>query len=190
MEGITSADTSFRTLNGIDRSSVQLGDSQNAQNFENLLSEAEQAGIADEVRSINREIQVDGREISQNLGKDDYLRLLITQLQNQDPTNPMEDREFIAQMAQFSSLEQMTNLSAGFQNLAAILSAGQATSMLGKEVEVIMNGNVITGRVQEITRGEYPQVLVNGSYFDLSDVSRIRESSQSQDVTENEEADV
>ncbi|HZX20879.1 MAG TPA: flagellar hook capping FlgD N-terminal domain-containing protein [Clostridia bacterium] len=47
---------------------------------------------------------------SGDLDKDAFLRLLITQLQNQDPLNPMEDREFIAQMAQFSSLEQMQNL--------------------------------------------------------------------------------
>ena len=47
---------------------------------------------------------------SNNLDKDAFLKLLVTQLQNQDPLSPMEDREFIAQMAQFSSLEQMQNL--------------------------------------------------------------------------------
>ena len=45
-----------------------------------------------------------------NLDKDAFMKLLTTQLSNQDPLNPMEDREFIAQMAQFSSLEQMQNL--------------------------------------------------------------------------------
>lgn len=45
-----------------------------------------------------------------DLDKDAFLRLLTTQLSNQDPLNPMEDREFIAQLAQFSSLEQMQNL--------------------------------------------------------------------------------
>ncbi|WP_456271542.1 flagellar hook assembly protein FlgD [Bacillus sp. AK031] len=44
------------------------------------------------------------------LGKDDFMKILMTQLQNQDPLNPMQDKDFIAQMATFSTLEQITNL--------------------------------------------------------------------------------
>ena len=47
---------------------------------------------------------------SSTLGKDDFLKILMTQLQNQDPLNPMQDKDFVAQMATFSSLEQMTNM--------------------------------------------------------------------------------
>jgi flagellar basal-body rod modification protein FlgD len=53
---------------------------------------------------------------SNDLDKDAFLKLLTTQLSNQDPLNPIEDREFIAQLAQFSSLEQMTSLNKTFES--------------------------------------------------------------------------
>ncbi|KYG35053.1 flagellar hook assembly protein FlgD [Alkalihalobacillus trypoxylicola] len=79
------------------------------------------------------------RSASSNvLGKDDFLKILITQLQNQDPANPMDDREFIAQMAQFSSLEQMTNMN---QNISQMMDM-QITQnlvthseLIGKEIQ-------------------------------------------------------
>ncbi|WP_313756564.1 flagellar hook capping FlgD N-terminal domain-containing protein [Tissierella sp.] len=55
-----------------------------------------------------------GSKKTNDLDKDAFLRLLTTQLANQDPLNPIEDREFIAQLAQFSSLEQMQNLNKTF----------------------------------------------------------------------------
>ncbi len=63
--------------------------------------------------------QVDTSKQNNVMGKDDFLRLLIAQLQNQDPLNPMEDREFIAQMANFSSLEQMANLNKSMEGFVA-----------------------------------------------------------------------
>jgi hypothetical protein len=62
------------------------------------------------------------------LDKDAFLQLLVTQLRYQDPLNPMDDRDFIAQMAQFSALEQMMNLNNTFER-------SQAFSMIGRTVE-------------------------------------------------------
>ncbi len=67
------------------------------------------------------------------LGQDDFLKILITQLQNQDPMQPMQDRDFIAQMATFSSLEQMTNMSKSMNEMRGMM-LGQATSYVGKEI--------------------------------------------------------
>ncbi|MFJ7730434.1 flagellar hook assembly protein FlgD [Lysinibacillus sp. NPDC097231] len=72
------------------------------------------------------------------LGKDAFLQLLITQLQHQDPTNPMDDREFISQMAQFSSLEQMQNMTKAMESLLASQQQTQMmsySSFIGKEVK-------------------------------------------------------
>ena len=62
-----------------------------------------------------------------SLGKDDFLKMLVTQLSNQDPLKPMDDTAFVAQMAQFSSLEQM-------QNMNAATLATQANGMIGNNV--------------------------------------------------------
>ena len=76
------------------------------------------------------------------LGKDDFLNLLITQLQNQDPLNPTDSTEFTAQLAQFSSLEQLSNVNENLEQLQNYQSAAnnsQAVSLLGKEITA--NGN-------------------------------------------------
>ncbi|PYY26779.1 flagellar hook capping FlgD N-terminal domain-containing protein [Paenibacillus illinoisensis] len=72
---------------------------------------------------------------SKDLGKDQFLKILITQLRNQDPMQPMEDKEFIAQMAQFSSVEQLVNISSQLKTLNQ--SLGSISSMIGMEVSWI-----------------------------------------------------
>jgi len=114
-----------------------------------------------------------GRTVSQELGKDDFLKLLITQLSNQDPTNPMENTEFIAQMAQFSSLEQMTNMSTSFTRMANMLFSSEATSTIGRTVELNVNGETMNGVVEAATRGENPQVQVNGNLYSMDYISKV-----------------
>ena len=101
-----------------------------------MMSGLEQQKLNLQVDSINKALS-GTREANNNLGKDDFLKLLITQLTHQDPTQPMEDREFIAQMAQFSTLEQMTNMNEGFSTLSNMLQSNQAMGLLGKTVEII-----------------------------------------------------
>jgi flagellar basal-body rod modification protein FlgD len=77
-------------------------------------------------------VQAAARKPVKELGKDQFLQILVTQLRNQDPMQPMQDKEFIAQMAQFSSLEQMMNMSKEMTSLRQ--SAGMAAALIGKEV--------------------------------------------------------
>ncbi|MCL2805290.1 MAG: flagellar hook assembly protein FlgD [Treponema sp.] len=124
------------------------------------------------VRDFNAGINP-SRQAQQSLGRDDFLSILITQLKYQDPTAPMEDKQFIAQMAQFSTLEQMTNMSKDFSKLAAMLMGNEASTSLGKNVEIVEGERVIQGTVQAVTRGEIPQVLVNGSFYNWEQVSKV-----------------
>ena len=114
-----------------------------------------------------------GREPRQSLGRDDFLKLLITQLSFQDPTAPMQDKEFIAQMAQFSTLEQMTSMASDFSRLSAMLSGSEAASALGRTVELLDGNRMILGEVQAITRGETPRVMVNGINYSWDQVVKV-----------------
>lgn len=137
------------------------------------LSAAEQAKTKMTVDTFNKTLAVNGRTASQELGKDDFLKLLLTQLSNQDPTRPMENTEFIAQMAQFSSLEQMTNMSTEFAKLANMLSSNEAVSLLGKNVTISTGDTSVNGVVEAVTRGEDPQVEVNGMLYLMDQIKSV-----------------
>ena len=104
-----------------------------------------------------------------NLGKDEFLKLLITQMRYQDPMNPMEDKEFISQMAQFSSLEQM-------QNLNASMATTQAAAMIGKTISWDdEKGDLQTGKVSsvKVVNGE-PKVMVGDIAVELTKILSIK----------------
>ena len=138
------------------------------------LSPEEQTKVNQFVHDFNAKLNP-GRKPQQNLGKDDFLKILITQLSYQDPTAPMEDKEFIAQMAQFSSLEQMTSMAKDFNKLTAMITGTEASSALGRNVELKNGEQTVQGKVSAVTRGEIPQVLVNGALYNWDQVNRIFE---------------
>lgn len=138
------------------------------------LNPQEQALARMQIDTFNKTIN-QGNNRSRELGKDDFIKILITQLTHQDPTSPMEDKEFIAQMAQFSSLEQMTNMAQDFARLSGLLTSGEATGALGKNVELIDGDRTVSGIVKAVTRGSVPQVQVNGQYYAWDQVSKVFE---------------
>lgn len=82
---------------------------------------------------------------SSSMGKDQFLQLLVTQLQNQDPTQPMQNTEFVAQLAQFSSLEQLQNVNSNLTTgilLNQSVNNSLSTSLIGKTIEA--QGNTLT----------------------------------------------
>jgi len=93
----------------------------------------------------------------QTLGKDDFLQLLVTKLQHQDPLKPMDDEDFIAQLAQFSTLEQMNNISEGIatsnkwdflqmQSLNNVMASG----LIGREVTADFSGLYVDATNQPV----------------------------------------
>ena len=132
-----------------------------------------------EVESFNKALEKDGNKSVSTLGKDDFLKLLIAQLQNQDPTRPLEDKEFIAQMAQFSSLEQMVEMNKTLGNLITDYRANLSTSLLGKQVEVFddRSGRTAGGVVEEVSfQSGVPTISFNGLSYMVDQVVRVREN--------------
>ncbi|MGF7185191.1 flagellar basal-body rod modification protein FlgD [Desulfitispora alkaliphila] len=137
------------------------------------------------------------------LGKDDFLKLLITQLRHQDPLSPVDDKEFIAQMAQFSALEQMQNLNEKMETLQEGLSSkldtiakhhensfreslvSQALNMVGKEATVVSNNGNIKGTVESVKFVQgVPNLVINGKEYGLGQVERVELSKAPEEEVE------
>ena len=141
--------------------------------FNPTFTAQEKARLDMQVDSYNKSLVVNGKTTSQSLGKDDFLKLLITQLSNQDPTDPMDNTEFIAQMAEFSSLEQITNLNSNFEKMNSMLNASQALNTIGKTVSLDIGDSQAVGVVEAVTYGNNPQVKVGNMYYALKQISAV-----------------
>ena len=96
-----------------------------------------------------------------DLGKDAFLQLLVTQLKNQDPLDPQDNSSYIAELAQFSSLEQMTNVVKNLEDLGKVVGnidtsvlVGQLSSMIGKQVDWVETINEADAEGNPISREE------------------------------------
>lgn len=138
---------------------------------------------------------------SQTLGQDEFLKILIAQLQNQDPMQPMQDRDFIAQMAQFSSVEQLKNIQTQLESLHQAL--GMSSSLIGKEItwygtsedseyqigsEVGTNSVLRSGIVDSmVIREGISYARVGEVEVDLSTIAEIREPRETPGTEEPEQ---
>lgn len=116
-----------------------------------------------------------------NLGLQDFMKILLTQLTYQDPLKPMDNQEFIAQIAQFTSLEQMQQVNTKVEQLVANQAALQSIGLMGRTVEVNLNGATTSGTVSAISlAGDSPTVTITTSGgssipgISLSDLTLVR----------------
>ena len=112
------------------------------------------------------------------LGKDDFLKLMVAQMKNQDPMNPSDDKDNIAQMAQFSSLEQITNLANATQELANRLSLTQNVGLLGHTVTYTgLDGKAVSGTVDGLdldNDGSTTLSVAGQTGVDPTDITSVR----------------
>jgi flagellar basal-body rod modification protein FlgD len=99
---------------------------------------------------------------TQSLGLEDFLRILLTQLNYQDPLKPMDNQQFMAQMAQFTSLEQTQRLNEKLDQLITNQAALQSVGLIGRAVDVETATGRVTGTVASLSlHGDAPLVSVN-----------------------------
>lgn len=117
------------------------------------------------------------RAPKQTLGSEDFMKLLSTQMSNQDPLKPMEDTAFISQMASFSSLAQMNQLTKDFAVLRSNQTVSSAMACIGRTVTVNPTGQAadkVTGVVSGVdTTGEEPLLRIGDKLYSLSSVYEI-----------------
>ncbi len=124
---------------------------------------------------LNNSSETTTRTPGGELGKEEFLQLLVCQMKNQDPLEPEKDTDFIAQLAQFSALEQMQNL-----NETALNS--QAFSLVGKSV--ILNTTSTNGQVNEVSgvvdyitmKNGKAHLSVNGQLYSIDDLVTVKDS--------------
>jgi flagellar basal-body rod modification protein FlgD len=108
---------------------------------------------------------------SNSLDQDDFLKILVAQMSNQDPMEPTDNGEFLAQMAQFTMLEQIKEMSASF-------SSSQAYSMVGKYVYVQDGDDLIFGKVDGVVKEDGTNyLLIGGNTYDAANVAGVMDSS-------------
>ncbi|MGI5901205.1 MAG: flagellar hook capping FlgD N-terminal domain-containing protein [Desulfitobacteriia bacterium] len=146
-------------------------------------------------RPLTEETKKNDNLTKANELQQDFLKLLIAQLKNQDPMSPMDNTEFVSQLAQFSSLEQMTNMVTAVEHLRSDLTTlysaflfTQGAALIGKEVVAIgEDGTEITGRISSISwQNGYLTAMVGEEPIAMDRIVEIREAAVSETDQEGE----
>lgn len=109
-----------------------------------------------------------------HINQQDFLRILLTQLNAQDPLKPMDNGAFVAQLAQFSQLESAQQATASLNQLVALQTATQSVALLGKSVDVLSNTGFTSGQVTGLSVSGNTQTLTvhPASGADVTGVAR------------------
>lgn len=127
-----------------------------------------------------------------NLDKDTFLQLLVAQMQYQNPLSPVDSQEYLAQAAQYASVEQLENMAESQAELKSMQMVSIATDLVGKEVTAFdsFTGGEITGRVEAVRFGTEPILIVDGAEVPLTAVIDVRDTPASPDVGTGDDSEV
>jgi len=115
-----------------------------------------------------------GRVPKKSLGQEDFLKLITVQLSKQDPLKPMEDTSFMAQMAQFSALEQSSQMARDMAALRSDINLQSGSALIGREVTLDSRDGPVTGTVDSVDSSTGTVRLgVDGAFYPLSSVKRV-----------------
>ena len=111
-----------------------------------------------------------------NLDKDAFLQLLVAQMKYQNPLSPVDSNEYLAQAAQYASVEQLENMASSQQQLYSMQLVSVATDLVGKEVTAVdpFTGGELSGVVDVVRFGAEPILVIDGVEVGLSDVIDVR----------------
>ncbi len=123
-------------------------------------------------QSSDQSVGMDG------LGEDAFLQLLLAQLKNQDPLKPMDNTEFISQMAQFNSLNQLMSLNKTMSSLITAQNVTQGSALIGKTVSANLDtGETVSGEVSGMQiSGDNVTLTVNGIQIPIGAVSTVTDT--------------
>jgi flagellar basal-body rod modification protein FlgD len=117
-----------------------------------------------------------GTSTSGTLSETDFLKLLTSQLQNQDPLNPTSDTDFVSQLSTFSNMQQMTSMGTNMSSMLSQQSYSNAVSMIGKQVTTSDNKSGVVSQVS-IANGT-PYLYVGNNQYQLSDITSVSNATQ------------
>ncbi len=133
-------------------------------------------GITSVPQQAQAQVQANG---STSLTSDQFMKLLLTQIKNQDPLSPISDADFAAQLAQFSSLEGINQLNANFSDMLFLQQLTQGANLVGRNVtyQPATGSTTKSGVVQSVNvQNGKLQLLVNGTPIPLSSVRSVAQS--------------
>ena len=145
----------------------------------------------------NTDSSAETKNDKQTLMQNDFLKLLTTQLKNQDPLSPVDDSQFLAQMAQFSALEQMSNVAQSVRELnnnmtwlASQSLLTQGAAMIGKEAVAIgEDGSQVSGTISSIrVDGNSLKVLIGEEAVNIENILEIKQAAEGSNTTSANEA--